>query len=319
MADPMLRGVLRLLVRLTLKPALGAGVPVPLQRALLKSAAPLTRLTRGVRIEAVRAGGVPCERLTPAVAAPQAVILYLHGGGYCIGSPVSHRPITTALSAAAGITVLAPDYRLAPEHPYPAALDDALAAYRELVAGPGSVIVAGDSAGGGLAVALALAARQQGLPAPAGMVLLSPWVDLACGGASMRSRAARDPMLTAGGLRRWGRLYAGENLEHPLCSPLNADLAGLPPALIQVGTEEVLHDDAVRLGQRLAAAGVEAQLEHCEGMWHDFHMHARVLDAADRAVAALAHFARGLSGAHSGNLPADAAQNGVAARGSIGS
>lgn len=288
MKQRLVRGLLRGLVRTALKPALRASVPVPLQRLALASARPVLRSDARVRVELAQIGALHCERVTPPRARNDAVMLFLHGGGYCIGSPVSHRPLTTALAAASGLSLCVPDYRLAPEHPFPAALDDALEAYRALAEAGGAVILAGDSAGGGLALALALALGREGLPRPAGLLLLSPWVDLECTGDSMQARAARDPMLTRAGLRRWARLYAAGRERAPACSPLHADLAGLPPVHIQTGTDEVLYDDARRLHARLAAAQVEVTLREYPGLWHDFQLHAGVLAAADEAVAELA-------------------------------
>lgn len=289
--NAVLRILLRLLVRLALKPALRAFVPVRLQRAALGASKPVTRITEGIEIAPIRLGTVNGDRLGAAGVSPLRTIVYFHGGGYCIGSPRSHRPLTTALAAAANASVNVPDYRLAPEHPFPAALDDALVAYRAVMTQTDAIVLAGDSAGGGLALALALALRGTRLRPPVGLLLLSPWVDLACTGSSMERRAWRDPMLGRGGLQRWARLYAGAQLNDPRCSPLHGDLAGLPPVLIQTGTEEVLYDDAVRLRERLADAGVEVELREYAGLWHDFQMHAGLLREADEALAEAGRFA----------------------------
>jgi acetyl esterase/lipase len=187
-----------------------------------------------------------------------------------------HRAFLAQLARATGTRVLAVDYRLAPEHPYPAALEDAVAAYRwALDAGyaPSQVVVAGDSAGGGLALATVVALRDAGAPLPAGAVCLSPWLDLALTGASMRSNARVDPILSYEILDGYARLYASaHDRTSPLISPLYADLRGLPPLLIQVGTEEVLLDDAVRCADRAQAAGVAVTLEVVDGMFHVFQM-----------------------------------------------
>ena len=286
------RAVLRALIRATMKPAFGPGVPIGLQRWAIRASGPVTRTTPVAGIRKERWDSVAGESVVPASAASDRAILWLHGGGYCIGAPATHRSVTTALAAASGVTVAVPDYRLAPEHPFPAALEDALAVYRRLVADGRMVVLAGDSAGGGLAVALAVAVREQDLPRLRGLILVSPWVDLAGAGESHRTRADRDPMLRPDGLARWARAYAGPNIDDPRCSPLRADLSELPPVLIQVGTEEVLHDDSTRLAHELRTAGVPVVLQVEEGLWHDFPMHARVLPEADAAVGQMARHAR---------------------------
>jgi len=294
MSTAMLRAIMKAALRLSLKPALSSVVPVALQRRVLSLSQAVTRTSAHVVIRPTSWDAVRGEVLTGPSSMARAVILYLHGGGYCIGSPATHRPITSVLALRSGLQVHVPDYRLAPEHPHPAALNDAMAVYRELIAEPGRrVILGGDSAGGGLALALALSIRDAGLPAPAALLLLSPWVDLACGGESMRSHAERDPMLSAAGLQRWASAYVGRMpVEHPLCSPLLADLSRLPPLLIQVGTEEVLYDDAERLHDRVEAAGGSVSLQVYPDVWHDFQLHAGVLSEANEALGRLADFAR---------------------------
>jgi len=250
-----------------------------------------------VRVEAVPAGGVPSEWLVPAGARTDAAVLYLHGGGYVIGSPRSHRHVAAAVAAAAGIAALLPDYRLAPEHPFPAAVDDAVAAYGWLLdrgIAPGRIAVAGDSAGGGLTVATLLALRERGRPLPAAGVCISPWVDLTCSGASYATRAAVDPMVTRDGVAEMARQYlAGADAKTPLASPLHADLAGLPPLLIQVGSDEVLLDDSTQLGAQARAAGVDAEVEVWPDMIHVWHWFLPMLDEAQRAVERIGEFVKG--------------------------
>ncbi|HSW12534.1 MAG TPA: alpha/beta hydrolase [Solimonas sp.] len=294
MASSFMRGLMRFATRLTIKPILSPNVPVRLQRRLLKLAGAATRVPRGVAVKPDTLGGLPGEWLGDSPVAGSPVILFLHGGGYCVGSLDSHRPITASLAKAAQLPVYAADYRLAPEHPYPAALNDAVAVYRALLdAGFDRIVLAGDSAGGGLALATALSLRDAGLPLPAALLLLSPWADLACSGATMRTHAAHDPMLSAAVLQRWGNEYRGRvPADHPLCSPLMAELRGLPPVLIQVGSDEVLLDDSMRLEKKLQQARVPVTLQVCPGLWHDFQLNAGVLSESDDAIAALAAFAR---------------------------
>jgi acetyl esterase/lipase len=223
-------------------------------------------------------------------------VLYLHGGGYVIGSPRSHRHLAAAIGRAAGTPTLLLDYRLAPEHPFPAAVDDAVAAYRWLLArglSSDRIVVAGDSAGGGLTVALLLALRDRGVARPAGGVCISPWVDLTCSGASYATKAATDPIVTRDGVAAMAQAYAGTgDFKGPLVSPLFADLRGLPPLLVQVGSEEVLLDDAAGLSARARAAGVDVTYEEWPAMIHVWHWFLPMLDEAERAVATIGGFVR---------------------------
>jgi phosphinothricin tripeptide acetyl hydrolase len=249
-----------------------------------------------VKVEHVTAGSTPAEWLRPPSAEAGRVVLYLHGGGYVIGSPRSHRHLAAAIAAAAGASALLLDYRLAPEHPFPAAVDDARAAYRWLLdqgIAPGRIVIAGDSAGGGLTVATLLALREAQLPLPAAGVCISPWVDLTCSGASYQSRAAVDPIVRREGVTEMARAYLGStDPRSPLASPLFADLRGLPPLLIHVGSDEVLLDDAVALAQRAKAAGVDATLEEHDRMVHVWHWFLPMLDEAQAAVESIGKFAR---------------------------
>ncbi|MDX1620136.1 MAG: alpha/beta hydrolase [Nitriliruptorales bacterium] len=203
------------------------------------------------------------------------VILHLHGGGYFMGSAKTHRGLGAALARTARARVFLPDYRLAPEHLFPAALEDAVAAYRwlleEVGADPQGIAITGDSAGGGLGVSLLLEAREEGLPMPACYVGMSPWTDLAGTGESVTERNARDPWLDGALIQTAGRGYAGDAaLDDPRVSPLYGDFTGLPPMLVHVGTDEVLYDDGRRLVERAREAGVRADFGPWEGMWHVF-------------------------------------------------
>lgn len=247
-----------------------------------------------VKVERVSAPVAPAEWLRPPGAVAGRVVLYLHGGGYVIGSPRSHRHLAAAIAAAGQASALLLDYRLAPEHPYPAAVDDATAAYRWLLeqgVAPGHVVVGGDSAGGGLTVATLLALRDARLPLPAGGICISPWVDLTFSGASYRTRAAVDPIVKRPGIDEMARAYLGATAaQTPLASPLFADLRGLPPLLIHVGSDEVLLDDAVQLADRAKTAGVDATLEVWDRMIHVWHWFLPMLDEAQGAVDGIGRF-----------------------------
>ena len=223
-------------------------------------------------------------------------VLYLHGGGYAICSLDTHRKLAGDISRASGMPLLLIDYRLAPEHPHPAAVDDALAAYRWLLdtRHPASRLgLAGDSAGGGLTMATLLAIRDAGLPMPAAAACLSPWVDLECAGESVTTRADLDPMVTGGLLKRMADWYlAGGDARAPLGSPLHGDLSGLPPLLVHVGEAEVLHDDSIRLADRARAAGVDVTLTVYPDMIHVWHSFAGMVPEATEAVAQVGAFLR---------------------------
>lgn len=254
-------------------------------------------LPPGVVVQGVDAGGVAAEWVRAPRARPGRVVEYLHGGGYVIGSPSSHRHLAARLSAAAEASVLLVDYRRAPEHPYPAALDDATAAWRWLVSqepGPSSACMAGDSAGAGLALSTAMVLRDAGERVPVAVVCFSPWVDLSGSGESVVTRAEDDVVISA----EWGKAMADHYLagidpRTPLASPLFGELAGLPPMLILVGTAEILYDDATRLAQRAAAAGVEVSLEPFEGAIHEWMMLAPGSPEAEVALSSAGDFLGG--------------------------
>ena len=253
------------------------GVELPVEKLRDGMVATTTSLPlpAGVSTQAVDAGGVPAEWVVPDAADENRVLLYLHGGGYCIGSIVTHRNIAALVAKASGARTLLIDYRLAPEHPFPAALDDAVSAYEWLLqtgVDPARLAVAGDSAGGGLSAALLVALRDRGLALPACAGLISPWTDLSGSGDSITTRAERDPSVTWPSLQRMANWYlAGQDPKEPLASPLFADHAGLPPLLVQVGDEEILLDDSTRLAARAEEAGVDVTLEVCEEMCHVWH------------------------------------------------
>ncbi|WP_322010285.1 alpha/beta hydrolase [Paraburkholderia sp. J12] len=231
-------------------------------------------------------------------------LLYLHGGGYYFCSPQTHRAITFGLALRTGADVFSLDYRLAPEHPFPAAIDDALAAYRQLVASgrrPESIVIAGDSAGGGLALATLVALRDLGDALPAGAVLYSPWTDLASTGASIRTNDGRDPMFCGEVFARVAPLYLGaERATHPYASPVYADLHGLPPLFMRAGSTETLLDDTLRVAARARAAGVSVECEIGSGLPHVWPIFAPFLPEARRALDDTARFVRRVTSAASG-------------------
>lgn len=236
------------------------------------------------------------EWVTAEASAPERVLLYLHGGGYVSGSPTTHAAITAKLAQETQARVLALDYRLAPEHPFPAQIEDAWAAYWWLMTEQGikptQISVAGDSAGGGLTVALLLALRDAGAPLPAGAVCLSPWLDLTLSGATLVTNERTD-YLNFDVLHASAQMYANEHdLRHPLISPLYADLAGLPPLLIQVGSAEMLLDDSRRFALRAREAGVDVQLQIWEHMVHVWHFTWRLEPKARQALAEIGSFVR---------------------------
>lgn len=246
------------------------------------------------QVTPVDAGGVPGEWVVAPEADDDRVVLYLHGGGYCMGSPSSHRRLVAALSAQAEARVLSLDYRLAPEHPYPAAVDDAVAAYRWLVAQgiPATrIAISGDSAGGGLTLATLLALRDAGDPLPAAGVPLSAWADLEGTGETMKTKADVDRMIRPDRLKETADWYAnGADLRQPNLSPLHGDYAGIPPLLLQVGGAEVLLDDSVRVSERARAAGVDVTVEVWDDMPHVFQAFTGLLPEADDAIAKIGEF-----------------------------
>lgn len=244
--------------------------------------------------EDVTANGVPAEWIAAPGTNLNRQILYLHGGGYNQGSPNTHRLLGYNLSKGADARVLMADYRLAPEHVFPAAVEDAVAAYKWMLdqgANPARIAIGGDSAGGGLTVAALLSIRDEGLPTPAAGLCISPWVDLAGTGDSLKTKMDEDPMVSADGLKSSAKLYLGDaDPKTPLASPLYADLAGLPPLLIQVGSAEVLLDDSTRLAERAKIAGVDVTLKEWDKMVHVWHVFEPMLDEAKAAIAEAADF-----------------------------
>ncbi|GAB2503752.1 alpha/beta hydrolase fold domain-containing protein [Arenimonas alkanexedens] len=288
-AERMIAAGLRTTLRCLLKPAFHPRWPVTWQRRWLHLMASIGRLPKGITRRDLSVGSVRAERWADERAAPvrDGNILFLHGGGYTVGSPRTHRSLAAWLARDSGLPVVVIDYRLAPEHPFPAALDDALAAF-DALASEGPVQVAGDSAGAGLALALALMLRERGGTQPTALALLAPLVDLR--ESTPLPPVAGEAMLTERWLHANARHYAGDDLANPRVSPLLADLRGLPPTLVQFGSDDLLRPQAEALLEALAQAGVETQRDLTPDRWHVFQLHAGQLPSADAAVARIAQF-----------------------------
>ncbi len=299
-----LNALTRLALRLLFKPFIGSRLPVPLQRRWLSLLTRSVLRAPGVEMQELGVGELRMLRLRPQPAAgapgapaaePQA-IFYVHGGGFTLGGGTTYAGFASWIAAVSGADVYLPDYRLAPEHPYPAPIDDLFAAYGtllELGPAPARVAIMGDSAGGALAVSLTLVLAEMEVPAPAALVLISPFLDLSLSGPSVARNARRDPMISRGFAEVGGRAHAGAlRRSDPRVSPLFADLAPLPPTLVQVGSDEILLDDAMRFADRAYAAGVDLELQRFEGQFHDFQTGAATLEAAREALEDVAAFLR---------------------------
>ncbi|MDF3932241.1 alpha/beta hydrolase [Pseudomonas citronellolis] len=284
----LLRGTLRLLFRGLMRPP----ISVPIQRRVLNALTAATLAPRGVTRSAEIIAGVPCE-WQRAGAAEGRALLYLHGGAYLVGSAATHRAITANLARLGAVDVCAADYRLAPEYRFPAPLEDALAVYQALLArgqDPARLAVAGDSAGGHLTLQLALALKERGLPLPAALVVFSPVTDVSC--AQWHQPPAGDPLISRAWVESAIAQFCppGVARDSAQLSPLFADLAGLPPLLIQVGEDEVLRNDSLRLAEAAQKRGVAVSLQRYRDCWHVFQAHAGLLRIADRALGEVAGF-----------------------------
>ncbi|MEW6476612.1 MAG: alpha/beta hydrolase [Actinomycetota bacterium] len=271
----------------------GPDVSLADQRRLFEEVTARLPLAEGVRCRPVDAGGVPAEWIEPPHcrrAAP--IVMYFHGGGYIMGSLNTIRALASRLSDAAGARLLSVGYRLAPEHPLPAAVDDGVAAYRYLLSlgtAPSHIVLGGDSAGGGLTVAVLMAIRDRGLPQPAGAICLSPWSDLTLSGSSIDTHEDTDPEVRRWRLTQMAELYLdGQDPRSPLASPALADLTGVAPLLVVAGTAEVLQDDAVALGAAARRAGVDATVELYQDMIHVWPAFAPGLPEATATIDRLA-------------------------------
>ncbi|HKI73628.1 MAG TPA: alpha/beta hydrolase [Pseudomonadales bacterium] len=278
--------------------------PVALRSRSLDSSRLIEKLFASVKVEPTTVNDVPCEWITPADCDDDRVLVHLHGGGYVFMGLDTHRETCCRLAEAARMRVLNVDYRLAPENPFPAALDDATSCYRWLIDegyDPAKIAVGGDSAGGGLSLALLMNARNLGLPLPACCVMISPWTDLSLSGDSMRRNAAADPMLSREALERWAGFYLGKrDRRAPLASPLFGDLSGLPPIMIQVGSAEVLLSDAERVADKIRETGGQVSLEVWPGMFHVFHLMAARVPEGKQVIARIGEFLLNKTGASHG-------------------
>jgi acetyl esterase/lipase len=272
-----------------------ANASVSQQRADFERAAGSAKMPKGVSVRAAVVGGVLGEWIVPAEMDDESVILYLHGGGYMMGSPKTHQALVARIASASHARALLLDYRLAPEHPFPAAIEDAAAAYHALLdqgTAPEQIVFAGDSAGGGLVMAALLWLRDAGDPLPRAAVCISPFADFTLAGESLITRAKADPYVKR---EHWSvvKHYLGDNDPYsPLLSPLYGDLRGLPPLLIHVGNDEILLSDSTRLAECAQDAGVDVTLEVWPGMWHVWHFFAPLLPEAQQAIEKIGSFVR---------------------------
>jgi epsilon-lactone hydrolase len=257
--------------------------PIEIQRREWEESALRTALPSGAVVETLTIDGIPCERVTWGSVDENKILLHIHGGGFSAGSPRTHRNLAARLSRASGLPLLLPEYRLAPENPFPAGVEDVIRVYRWLLkngTAPDQIVFIGDSAGGGLVMSTLLTLRESGDPLPAAAVLISPMLDMSLTGESLSSRAALDPLNTPGDLQNAIHYYIGaDDPKNPIASPIYADLGGLPPLLIHVGDHEILLSDSVRIAERAQSAGVEIQLDIWPEMWHVFHAWADMPEA----------------------------------------
>jgi acetyl esterase/lipase len=299
LGEALRAAILRKLLQTLIKPVFSPRFSIRFQRRWLERMSAVSRVPKGVSFEAAQVAGQPGLWCRPAVQRGAGVLLYLHGGAYCIGSTNTHRSLTARLAKVSGLAVFSLEYPLAPEHPMPAAVGCAVAVFQALAA-QGPVFIGGDSAGGGLALSCALALRDaagvqtptqtQAHPQPQALYLISPWVDMALDESTVVVPPG-EAMLSVAWAKACGAHYLGhESAAHPWASPLHANLKGLPPVLIQAGTDELLHTQALQLHGALEAAGVNVRCEVNVGRWHVFQMQADLLSTAARAIERAAQF-----------------------------
>ncbi|WP_166268130.1 alpha/beta hydrolase [Marinobacter caseinilyticus] len=288
MIQTLLEAGLRKTLQRVVKPMLNARMSVPIQRVLIRQVYHTSTPPKGCRFQRANVGGVSSTLVSHRDCNPvtKSAVLYLHGGAYIIGSSKTHRGIAGHLAMASRSTLVVPDYRLAPEHPFPAALEDATACYQALLEEgylPTQIALAGDSAGGGLVLALAMRLRDAGLPLPGSLTVFSPWTDLT---HTALYEPECEPVLQKAWIDKAAALYcASYSKTMPYISPIYGDLQGLPPLLIQVGSQEILLNDAQRLADRAREYDVDTKLEIYNSLWHVFQVHAGQLDRATEALA----------------------------------
>jgi len=267
--------------------------PLEVQRATLDAMGRDAQMPPALLVEQGMIGELPVEWLR-GPNSENRVVVYAHGGGYVMGSCDSHRPLAGRLALACQAQVVMPQFRLAPEHPFPAPLEDLMATYRslfELGYTADQIILAGDSAGGGLVLATVLEAQRLGLPTPRAMVMLSPWVDMTLSGESLVTHAERDPWLDPSTFPLIRELYLSDaDPSNPLASPLLGDLSALPPTLVQVGSDEILVSDSLNFGARASEAGSTVDIEVWDHMWHVWHFFAPMLPEANAALDSISSF-----------------------------
>lgn len=286
--------ICRILTKTLFAPKFNPNMPLDKAREGMEDITRFSRIPPNTQVEQETFDGISAEWVFREKAPEDRVVLYLHGGGYNVCSPNTHRELAARIALHCSAKALVPDYRLAPEHPFPCALEDALFAYRWLL-GRGlkghQISIAGDSAGGGLSLATAISLRDEGDPLPASIACISPWTDLALTGDSLKANSNVDPMLNASILKIWADNYVGnEDPLSPLISPLYASFKDLPPLLIQVGTDELLVDDSMRLAKKAENDNVDVTLQVYDKLWHVFHLSARLMPEAKSAVSEFAAF-----------------------------
>ncbi len=295
-----IRDQLRKTLAEEIAPAFRVTVPYQQQRQTIDGIGSQAELPEGLKTTRGELAGLTTEWLVAPGASTDHALLHLHGGGYVVGSCTSHRGLASWIGASVGVQVVLPEYRLAPEHPFPAPLDDAVAAYRALLdtgLSPERIVLSGDSAGGGLALSTLMALRDGGHPLPAAALLLSPWTDMTLAGESMQTRAAIEPWLDQELLAEFATFSRGEfALDDPRVSPLFGDLSGLPPLLVQVGDQEILLSDSLRLRKRAAAAGAHLSMEVGDELWHVYQLFAPALPDANEALERAGTWVRGRLG-----------------------
>jgi acetyl esterase/lipase len=269
---------------------------VRVMRGLFHTSANVLWTARKVKVERARVNGLNSEWLNPKGSPDDKLLLYLHGGAYIMGNCATHRQMVSYIAKYSGIKALLPEYRLAPEHQFPAAIEDAVGLYRSLLAdgyAAENIVIAGDSAGGGLTMATLLSLRDAGDPLPAAVCLLSPWLDLASTGESMTTRAKKDPWFQPKDMPIVAAYYCNDDeLKNPLASPVYADLSGLPPLYIQVGQDEILLSDSTRAAEKVKAAGGKVEIEIWPGMWHVFQAFLHQVPESKKAVKKIGAYVR---------------------------